>query len=450
MYKRSEPSNPTELPRPSSQLCSHLFTADPLANGSIIDDRAELEVGGNQREGDSGRGLVHDGSDLDELVDGALKVVGAAEAALHVEGRLGLGVTRGQDLEDVHLAAARLPAAAVAVLLRARDAGVERPDGRHVAVEAAVAVEGHLEVEEEDLVGATEALCVVRLVSGQGFRGSVQGGEMRGGRRRTVGNVVGASKAAVAVALLVAPDGELLVRTDEDVLQELGRVGAGSGLIVDIRERVAPSATDKSVMIARTIHSLFHSPVPDTRSLTTVVAKEHEVLGSFSHSVVVSTTLPCAGTGDQGRLRGLLPLMQMGVTMAMGMAPSMDVSSLCFFAFSDTVEVIDGELLQVDRATNVDRKLRSVSLRAHLQPRGRETHVLVQGSKRSAVWNICPGALAIHGHPSNSLEASAGTNTIILDLLNSTAEPVATLVASSAGAQVGGGSPASGGQEHRS
>lgn len=78
-----------------------------------------------------------------------------------MEGRLGLGVTRGQNLEDVHLTTAGLPAAAGAVLLGARNAAVEGPDGGHVTVEAAVAIERHLEVEEEDLVDATEALCIV-------------------------------------------------------------------------------------------------------------------------------------------------------------------------------------------------------------------------------------------------------------------------------------------------
>lgn len=75
-----------------------------------------------------------------------------------MERRLGLGITRGENFEDVELSAAGLPAAAASVLLSAGDAAVETPDGGHVAIEAAVAVEGHLEVEEKDLVGVAPAL----------------------------------------------------------------------------------------------------------------------------------------------------------------------------------------------------------------------------------------------------------------------------------------------------
>lgn len=81
-----------------------------------------------------------------------------------MERALALSVARGEDLVDVDLAAACLPAAAVAVLHGARDAAVEGPEGGHVAVETALAVMRHLEVEKEDLVGAREALCMM-LVS---------------------------------------------------------------------------------------------------------------------------------------------------------------------------------------------------------------------------------------------------------------------------------------------
>lgn len=75
-----------------------------------------------------------------------------------MEGGLALCVARGENLVDVGLATAGGPAAAVAVLHCAGDTGVEGPESGHVAVEAAVAVEGHVEVEEEDFVGAAEAL----------------------------------------------------------------------------------------------------------------------------------------------------------------------------------------------------------------------------------------------------------------------------------------------------
>ena len=76
-------------------------------------------------------------------------------------------VARVKGLEQVELAAARGPAGAfrVGAILRGEgDLGVVEPDGRHVTVEGRLASEGHLELENEELSGAGEAVCVVMSV----------------------------------------------------------------------------------------------------------------------------------------------------------------------------------------------------------------------------------------------------------------------------------------------
>jgi hypothetical protein len=69
-----------------------------------------------------------------------------------MECALALIIASSEDLVDVNLTTACLPAAASAILASSGDAAVESPEGGHVAVEAGVAIERHLEVEEEDLV----------------------------------------------------------------------------------------------------------------------------------------------------------------------------------------------------------------------------------------------------------------------------------------------------------
>lgn len=124
-----------------------------------------------------------------------------------MKSRLALVITGSQDLDEVGLAAAAGPAGAGAVLRSAGDLAIERPDGGHVAVEAAVAVHGHLEAEEEDLVGAGEAL---------------------------VGDLRGAGEAARLIARLAAPDGELLVAGDETGLEDLGLGATASAVGIQV------------------------------------------------------------------------------------------------------------------------------------------------------------------------------------------------------------------------
>lgn len=139
---------------------------------------------------------MEDGGDLDVLVDRTVKVVGRSGAVGQVEGALALGIARGEDLVDIGFATARLPAGASIILGCARDAGIEGPDGGHVAVEGSIAVKWHLEVEEKDLVGSAEAF---------------------------VGDVLGAGEAAGAVALFSREDSKLLVGGDLLVGEDLWR-----------------------------------------------------------------------------------------------------------------------------------------------------------------------------------------------------------------------------------
>ncbi|TQS33862.1 hypothetical protein Golomagni_05781, partial [Golovinomyces magnicellulatus] len=138
--------------------------SDPALDGSVIETLGEVGVVGKEADRDRGGILVKDSGGLDELIGRAFKVIGATSAIGQVEGALALGVTRGEDLKHVDLTTSRFPAAAVVVLGSTGNHSIEGPDGRHVAVEASVAVHGHLEGEQEDLVTTSEALCKRRLL----------------------------------------------------------------------------------------------------------------------------------------------------------------------------------------------------------------------------------------------------------------------------------------------
>lgn len=132
-----------------------------------------------------------------------------------MEGTLSLIITRVQHLKDIELAAPALPAAAPAVLARQRDLGVQQPQRGDVGLLAGGAlVVGHLELEEEDLVGAGES----GVADGAGLH-------------------VAAVRAIAA--LLVGEDGELLARGDGGVGEGLRGGGAGEPRAGEVRERVA-------------------------------------------------------------------------------------------------------------------------------------------------------------------------------------------------------------------
>lgn len=132
---------------------------DPARDGRGVEALGKVCVGGQDADGNGARVAVKDGGTLDVVVGGTRKVVrgAAALAQGEVDGALALVVAGAEDLEKVKLAAVG-PAAAAVVLRGARNRRVERPDGGQVAVEAAEAVHGHLEVEEKYLVRSLEPL----------------------------------------------------------------------------------------------------------------------------------------------------------------------------------------------------------------------------------------------------------------------------------------------------
>jgi hypothetical protein len=196
----------------SNLLTETALAGNPRSNSLVIQTLGKVDIVREDLDGHAARILVKDDGSLDKLVDGAGKVVGAAAAVGQVQSALALGVALGEDFKHVKLAALG-PAAAGVVLGGTGDLAVEGPDGGHVAVEAAVAVEGHLEVEEEDFVAAGEAL---------------------------VGNVRNARVAARLVALFAAKDGKFLVGWDEDALQGLGVGRAAVTIGIEVRDGVAP------------------------------------------------------------------------------------------------------------------------------------------------------------------------------------------------------------------
>lgn len=124
---------------------------------------------------------AHDDGGLERAAGGAGKVVGVAAGLVAVDAADAARLARGEDLEQVQLAAAGrvAPAAARAVLLSARDERVEHPDGGHVGGTGGGVVR-HGELEQEDFRGAAEA--VVRdaaraRVAAQAVRGARSVGE---------------------------------------------------------------------------------------------------------------------------------------------------------------------------------------------------------------------------------------------------------------------------------
>lgn len=187
---------------------------------------------------------VHDDSNLHEAVGWATDPVGGTSWCVGVEGRLATLLTWGEDLDDVELAASRVPAGAgrLAVLKSTWDLGVQHPDGWHVAVEAVVSIVWHVELEHEDLVSAIESV---------------------------VGNGAWANVATVAVgALAISEDGELVVRLDQGVLEDGWGAGATSAISVEVGKRHA-------VVV-----------VEDTGALATVVAEEGQSIGDAGGSIV--------------------------------------------------------------------------------------------------------------------------------------------------------------------
>lgn len=141
-----------------AEQASSLLGLDPALDELLAEAGGELDITVKDLDRHLAALSIKDGGDLDLPVDGAVKVVGRAAVGVGVEGALGLGVAGRKNFKDIKLAAARLPAGAVAILLGAGDFGVQGPDGRHVTVETALSVERHVKLEEEHLGVAREAI----------------------------------------------------------------------------------------------------------------------------------------------------------------------------------------------------------------------------------------------------------------------------------------------------
>jgi hypothetical protein len=200
--------------------------------------------------------VLHDHGGLDGAVDRAVEVVAAATLVVAVKGRLHALVTRSEDLEDIEFATASGPARAIsaAVLESAGDLSVEHPDSGHVNgvvdVLGSLTVIGHLELEEEGLLGTGETV---------------------------VGNSTRTGVAtAVALALLVGHDDDLVGGTNLAVLKNLR--GRATALAVSTRvgKRVAEGV------------------VKDTRARATIVVQEDKAISIARLGVVVSLTAPRA------------------------------------------------------------------------------------------------------------------------------------------------------------
>lgn len=243
-----------------------LAALNPGVDRGGVETFREVGTGRELTDAHAGSGLVEDNSVTDEAVSGTLEVVAGAATVGQVKSRLALIITRSKNLDEIRLATAGSPARAVAVLSSAGDLAVQGPDGGHVAVEAAVAVHGHFEAEEEDLVSAGETL---------------------------VGDVLGTGESAGLVAGLAAPDGEFFVALDEAGLEDLG-LGAATGAVsVQVGKGVAPGA---DIVLAENPKSSkgedWNLRVELARALTTVVAEEDNVVCNTIFGVVVCYTVP--------------------------------------------------------------------------------------------------------------------------------------------------------------
>lgn len=104
----------------------------------------EVEAVVEDLDGSCGGRSLEDDGNLHGRSGGAVEVVRVTSASSEVEGRLGLGVTSGENLDDVGLTASTLlragvvtaPAAALAVLTSSGNLAVEHPESRHIHVPA--------------------------------------------------------------------------------------------------------------------------------------------------------------------------------------------------------------------------------------------------------------------------------------------------------------------------
>jgi hypothetical protein len=221
------------------------------------------------------RGIIaiEDDRHLDRGIDRAIKVIRIAAGDIPVHGGLAAPVAGIEHLEDIPLATAGLPARTLgaAILERVGDLRVEDPRRGHVLVPARGAGDGHVELEEEELLGAVEAV---------------------------VGHAAGPGRAAVAA--LTGPVGhedELVAVAEHLVGEDLGRGRAGLGIGGGVGERVAEEL------------------VEDAGALAAHVVEEGEAFGGLLLGAVVGLAAPlpvsgihrgcgCFGGGLVGSLAG--------------------------------------------------------------------------------------------------------------------------------------------------
>lgn len=203
------------------------------------------------------------GSTLESTAGWSLKVVrrtttttGTTVGTLTVvQGSNHLVGTRREDLEQVQLTTASRPTRALdlTVLQSSWDLGVQQPDGRHVTVETGVtAVRRHGELKDKDLLVTTET-------------------------------VVSWGTLSVVATVTIVLTTTLGAREDD----ELG-VGVQGSLLQDNRSR----RTTRCIGVTVT-QRVTEAGRPDTRTRTTVVVKENNVVtGTWG---VVRVSLPRAG-----------------------------------------------------------------------------------------------------------------------------------------------------------
>lgn len=92
---------------------------------------------------------VEDDSCFLGSIDGALKPVRIAERVGTMPRRFAFLITRVQDLKDVKLPAARLPARAAAILYSSGNLCVEYPSCRHIGIEPSCPGKRHAEFKEK-------------------------------------------------------------------------------------------------------------------------------------------------------------------------------------------------------------------------------------------------------------------------------------------------------------
>lgn len=179
-----------------------------------------------------------------------------------MDGGLATLVTRVQDLENVELTAATLPARAATVLVGTGDSSVQEPEGGHVCVEAGLASKRHVNLSDEDLVVT---------------------------RPTVVSNGTRTNDTAVVVTLLVRHDDNLVVVLDKGIVKDLGGRRAALAILRGIGKRVAIDI------------------VKDTGARAAHMVQENKTVGGARGGIIIGLAGPGTSSNlPRGGLRGRL------------------------------------------------------------------------------------------------------------------------------------------------